>query len=61
MAGTDWTVKTVNVTASQIYVEILGTGQPPDAQTLRSLLNQDVGMDIPLVLDVHQGEQIELS
>lgn len=61
IAGTGWTVKTVEVTRNQIAVEILGTGQPPDPQTLRSLLNQDVGMDIPLVLDVHQGEQLELS
>lgn len=57
--GTGWTVKTVDVTRSLIYVEILGTGTPPSTDDLMELLNAQVDLSAPVEVDAHQGEEIE--
>lgn len=59
VAGTGWTVKTVEVTRSQIYIEILGTGTPPPTDELMRLLDEQVNLSAPVEVDAHQGEEIE--
>lgn len=57
--GTGWTIKTVDVTRSLIFVEILGTGPPPPTEELMQMLNEQVDLSAPVEVDAHQGEQIE--
>lgn len=59
VAGTGWTVQEVDVSRSQIYVEILGTGTPPNTDDLMRLLDEQVDLRAPVQVDAHQGEEIE--